>query len=70
MEFKLQKGNMNFPILMQASISFPIVMFGKYEVPIPICGNHQYIKSDFKAHNHPPVILGKHELPFKDAVEI
>ena len=43
-------------------------MFGKYEVPIPICGNHQYIKSDFKAHNHPPIILGKHELPYNDTV--
>ena len=45
-------------------------MFGKYEVPIPLCGNHQYIRSDFKAHNNLGVILGKHELPYKDTVEI
>ena len=62
---------MNFPILMQASMSFPIVMFGKYEVPIPLCGNHQYIRSDFKAHIIIfGVILGKHELPYNDTVEI
>ena len=46
------------------------LVLGKYEVPIPICGNHQYIKSDFKAHDHPPIILGKQELASHDTVEI
>ena len=51
-------------------MSFPIVMFWKYEVPIPLCGNHQYIKIDFKAHNHPRRHFREYEFPYNDTVEI
>ena len=50
---QITKGKYEFPHFNVGKYKFPHSNVGKYEVPIPLCGNHQYIRSDLKAHNYP-----------------